>query len=68
MPKDKLIVCTFCHKSKDVVEVIISTPVGFKPKAYICDECVASCSAIVEEKRKELEIPPTKRPRKKRSA
>jgi ATP-dependent Clp protease ATP-binding subunit ClpX len=44
--------CSFCHKSKDVVDKLISSPVD-DPQAYICDECVAVCNAILEDARQE---------------
>ncbi len=38
--------CSFCRKSKDVVNRLIATA-GDYPKCYICDECVQICSAIL---------------------
>ena len=40
--------CSFCRKSHEIVSKLIATP-GDYPKSYICDECVAICSAILEE-------------------
>lgn len=50
MPKKKedSIACGFCHKSNDVVEKMISSPAGFKPRVYICNECVAVAQSIME--------------------
>ena len=31
--------CSFCRKSQDVVDKLISSPTDY-PRAYICDECV----------------------------
>ena len=42
--------CSFCRKSHEIVTKLIATP-GDYPKSYICDECVAICSAILEEER-----------------
>ena len=42
--------CSFCRKSHEIVSKLIATP-GDYPKSYICDECVAICSAILEEER-----------------
>jgi len=39
--------CSFCHKSQGVVKALISSPSDY-PRAYICDECIAVCSSILE--------------------
>jgi ATP-dependent Clp protease ATP-binding subunit ClpX len=44
--------CSFCGKSQDVVGKLISSP-GDAPRAYICDDCIAVCSSILEEDRSE---------------
>jgi hypothetical protein len=53
--------CSFCHKSADSVSKMISTP--GHPKSYICDECIAVCTAIPEDDRDQpaasLGAPPT---------
>lgn len=41
--------CSFCHKGKSDVARLVSNPSDY-PRAYICDECVAICSTIAEEK------------------
>jgi len=40
--------CSFCHKSQDAVRKLISSP-DDRPRAYICDECVAVCNTILED-------------------
>ena len=47
--------CSFCRKTQNAVGKLISSP-GDQPRAYICDECVAVCKAILEEERSD-EIP-----------
>lgn len=42
--------CSFCHKSQDTVGKLISSPRVY-PRAYICDECIAVCSDILEDDR-----------------
>jgi ATP-dependent protease Clp ATPase subunit len=43
--------CSWCHKSQDEVAVLIATPVDLpRPRAYICDECVAVCNSLLEER------------------
>jgi len=45
---DEALKCSFCHKSQDSVNKLISSPSDY-PRAYICDECVAVCNSILEE-------------------
>ena len=47
---DDALRCSFCHKSQDVVGKLISSPSDY-PRAYICDECIAVCNAILEDDR-----------------
>jgi ATP-dependent Clp protease ATP-binding subunit ClpX len=49
--------CSFCQKSQDAVGKLISSPGDF-PRAFICDECVAVCNSILDEKRSE-DLPTT---------
>lgn len=42
--------CSFCHKAQGAVGKLISSPSDY-PRAYICDECIAVCAAIVEDDR-----------------
>jgi hypothetical protein len=42
--------CSFCHKGKDVVGKLISSPSDY-PRAYICDECIAVCNSILDDER-----------------
>lgn len=44
-PKDP-IVCSFCGRSEEAVEKLISGP-----QVYICDKCVGLCSGILEKKK-----------------
>jgi ATP-dependent Clp protease ATP-binding subunit ClpX len=45
---DEMLRCSFCQKSQEAVGKLISSP-GDQPRAYICDECVGVCNAILEE-------------------
>jgi ATP-dependent Clp protease ATP-binding subunit ClpX len=45
---DNALLCSFCHKSQDVVGKLISSPNDY-PRAYICDECIAVCNTILED-------------------
>src|SRR5437763_630451 len=42
--------CSFCHKPQTAVAKLISSPSDY-PRAYICDECVAVCTSILEDDR-----------------
>jgi hypothetical protein len=42
--------CSFCQKSADSVSKLISSPSDY-PRAYICDECIEVCAAILEDDR-----------------
>ena len=43
--------CSFCHKSESGHGVkLISSPSDY-PRAYICDECIAICASILEDRR-----------------
>ena len=53
--------CSFCHKTQDQVEKLISSPSDY-PRAYICDECVRVCDQILEEEKREQGAPPARRP------
>jgi len=43
--------CSFCHRSQDSVQKLISSPSDDPRRAYICDECVAVCAYIIEDDR-----------------
>jgi ATP-dependent Clp protease ATP-binding subunit ClpX len=49
--------CSFCRKSQDVVSRLLSSP-SDSPRAYICDECVAVCAAIIDKDRQAKEVDP----------
>ena len=46
----RVLSCSFCHKSQDSVSKLISSP-SDSPRAYICNECIAVCAAILEDDR-----------------
>ena len=43
--------CSFCRKSQDSVQKLISSAIIDPGRAYICDECVAVCASILEDDR-----------------
>src|SRR5579859_562297 len=60
---DEPLRCSFCHKTQEQVEKLISSPSDY-PRAYICNECVGVCQTILEdEKREQAAAPARKLPR-----
>lgn len=45
-PTNEAILCSFCGRTEDAVEKLISGP-----NVYICDKCVRLCSGILEKKK-----------------
>jgi ATP-dependent Clp protease ATP-binding subunit ClpX len=44
--------CSFCHKTQEQVEKLISSPSDY-PRAFVCNECVTVCQQILEEEKRE---------------
>jgi hypothetical protein len=43
--------CSFCGKGQSAVRELISSPTNPPlPYAFICDECIAVCNSILEDK------------------
>jgi ATP-dependent Clp protease ATP-binding subunit ClpX len=57
---DEALRCSFCHKSQEQVEKLISSPSDY-PRAYICDECVRVCQQILEDEKREQATQTTRR-------
>ncbi len=57
---DEPLRCSFCHKTQEQVEKLISSPSDY-PRAYICNECVSVCQTILEDEKREQATSPTKR-------
>ncbi len=57
---DEPLRCSFCHKTQEQVEKLISSPSDY-PRAYICNECVNVCQTILEDEKREQATSPTKR-------
>jgi ATP-dependent Clp protease ATP-binding subunit ClpX len=51
---DKSLRCSFCHKAQSDVGNLISNPSDY-PRAFICDECILVCAAILEDNRPQPE-------------
>src|SRR5260370_12782319 len=57
---DEPLRCSFCHKTQEQVEKLISSPSDY-PRAYICNECVGVCQTILEDEKREQATAPAKR-------
>ena len=57
---DEPLRCSFCHKSQEQVEKLISSPSDY-PRAYICNECVSVCQTILEDEKREQAAAPARR-------
>jgi ATP-dependent Clp protease ATP-binding subunit ClpX len=58
-PEDALR-CSFCHKTQEQVEKLISSPSEY-PRSYICNECVGVCQQILEDEKREQSAPSNRR-------
>ena len=52
--------CSFCHKTQEQVEKLISSPSDYS-RAYICNECVGVCQTILEDEKREQTSPSDRR-------
>jgi len=52
--------CSFCHKTQEQVEKLISSPSEY-PRSYICNECVSVCQQILEEEKRDQTTPVSRR-------
>ena len=57
---DEPLRCSFCHKTQEQVEKLISSPSDY-PRAYICNECVGVCQTILEDEKREQAVAPARR-------
>ena len=48
--EDEILRCSFCSKTQDQVDTLISNPSD--SRVFICDDCVAVCNSVLEEHRK----------------
>ena len=57
---DEPLRCSFCHKTQEQVEKLISSPSDY-PRAYVCNECVSVCQQILEDEKREQASPVNRR-------
>jgi len=50
--EDEILRCSFCSKTQDQVDTLISNPAEHSSRVYICNECVGRCDALLEEHKK----------------
>jgi len=50
--EDEILRCSFCSKSQDEVDALISNPSERSSRVFICNACVAVCNSVLEEHRK----------------
>jgi ATP-dependent Clp protease ATP-binding subunit ClpX len=57
---DEALRCSFCHKTQEQVEKLISSPSEY-PRAYICNECITVCEKILQDDKKDQAAPMNRR-------
>jgi ATP-dependent protease Clp ATPase subunit len=50
--EEEILRCSFCSKTDDQVDTLISNPSERSGRVCICNECVEICNAVLEEHRK----------------
>jgi ATP-dependent protease Clp ATPase subunit len=46
---DEVLRCSFCSKTQDQVDALISNPSERSNRIFICDQCVAVCNSVLDE-------------------
>src|ERR1700721_1918097 len=59
-PPEEPLRCSFCHKTQEQVEKLISSPSEY-PRSYICNECVGVCQQILEDEKRAQSSPANRR-------
>src|SRR6476620_106099 len=50
--EDDVLRCSFCSKTQDQVDTLISNPSERSRRVFICSECVAVCNSVLEHHQK----------------
>ena len=50
--EEEILRCSFCSKTDDEADTLISNPSECSGRVCICNECVEVCNAVLEEHRK----------------
>ena len=56
--------CSFCHKTQEQVEKLISSPSDY-PRAFVCNDCVRVCQQILDDEKREQAPPVNRRLRRR---
>lgn len=51
-PQQEIPRCSFCGKTQDKVDALISNPSEHSGRVCICNECVAVCNSVLEDHQK----------------
>jgi len=54
--EDDILRCSFCSKTQDEVDTLISNPSERSKRVYICNECVEVCNAVLEDHKKQKSV------------
>ncbi|SRR5713101_4899823 len=46
--EDEVLKCSFCSKTQDQVDELISNPSERSNRIFICNECIAVCNSVLE--------------------
>jgi ATP-dependent protease Clp ATPase subunit len=44
--------CSFCSKTQDQIDTLVSNPSELSKRVCICNECIEVCNAVLEEHQK----------------
>jgi ATP-dependent protease Clp ATPase subunit len=50
--EEEVLRCSFCSKTQDQVDELISNPSERSRRVFICNECIAVCNSVLEEHQK----------------
>jgi ATP-dependent protease Clp ATPase subunit len=50
--QEEILRCSFCSRTQDQVDTLITNPAESCGRVYICNECVEVCNAVLEEHQK----------------
>jgi len=54
--EDEVLRCSFCSKTDSEVDTLISNPSERSRRAYVCNECVEVCNAVLEDRKKQKSV------------
>jgi len=54
--EEEILRCSFCSKTDDEVDTLISNPSEGSRRVCICNECVEVCNSVLEEHKKQKSV------------